>query len=65
MRWTKVACAAALLWSIGGALATREIKSAIREAGGSTRGPAPLGPRERSRFSNALDRVCQRALRPR
>ena len=51
--------------SIGGALATREIKSAIREAGGSTRGPAPLGPRERSRFSNALDRVCQRALRPR
>ncbi len=49
--------------SIGGALATREIKSGIREAGGATGGPPPLGPRDRSRFSNALDRIVQRGLR--
>ncbi len=49
--------------SIGGALATREIKASIRETGGATRGPAPLGARDRSRFSNALDRIAQRALR--
>ena len=50
--------------SIGGALATREIKASMREAGATTGGPAPMTGRERSRFSNALDSIVQRALRP-
>lgn len=49
--------------SIGGALATRDIKAGIRESGIATGGPPPLGPRDRSRFSNELDRIVQRALR--
>ena len=49
--------------SIGGALATREIKAAIRETGGQTGGPRPIGARERSRFSGELDRLAHRALR--
>jgi len=49
--------------SIGGALATREIKASMREAGATTGGPAPMTSRERSRFSNALDSIVQRALR--
>ena len=47
--------------SIGGALATREIKASLREAGAVTRGPRPLSARDRSRFSNELDRIVQRA----
>ena len=49
--------------SIGGALATREIKASIRETGISTVGPPPLSQRDRSRFSNELDRIAPRALR--
>lgn len=49
--------------SIGGALATREIKAGLRESGVSTGGPAPLTARDRSRFSNELDRIANRALR--
>lgn len=49
--------------SIGGALATREIKASIRETGVSTGGPRPISARDRSRFSNELDRIVQRALR--
>lgn len=49
--------------SIGGALATRDIKASIRETGSLTGGPPPITARDRSRFSNALDRVAQRALR--
>ena len=49
--------------SIGGALATREIKASMRESGAATRGPRPLGARERSRFSGELDRLAHRALR--
>ena len=49
--------------SIGGALATREIKSTMRESGIGTGGPPPLSARDRSRFSNELDRLVQRALR--
>jgi uncharacterized protein YaiI (UPF0178 family) len=49
--------------SIGGALAAREIKASIREGGGVAGGPAPMTGRERSRFSNALDAMAQRALR--
>ena len=49
--------------SIGGALATREIKAGLRESGVSTGGPAPLTARDRSRFSNELDRIVQREIR--
>ncbi len=49
--------------SIGGALATREIKASIREAGVMTGGPAPMTPRDRSRFSNVLDQIVNRARR--
>ncbi len=49
--------------SIGGALATRDIKASIREAGGTAGGPPPLSARARSRFAGELDRLAQRALR--
>jgi uncharacterized protein len=49
--------------SIGGALATRDIKASIRETGIVTGGPLPLSARDRSRFSNELDRIANRALR--
>jgi uncharacterized protein YaiI (UPF0178 family) len=49
--------------SIGGALATREIKSTLRESGVPTRGPRPLSDRDRSRFSNELDRIVNRSMR--
>ena len=49
--------------SIGGALATREIRASLREVGTATGGPRPLSPRDRSRFSNELDRIVVRALR--
>lgn len=49
--------------SIGGALATRDIKAGIRETGILTGGPPPITARDRSRFSNELDRVANRALR--
>ena len=49
--------------SIGGALAVREIKASIRETGVITGGPAPITAKDRSRFSNALDTIVQRALR--
>lgn len=48
--------------SIGGALATRDIKASIRETGSLTGGPPPLTVQDRSRFSNALDRIAQRRL---
>jgi uncharacterized protein YaiI (UPF0178 family) len=49
--------------SIGGALASREIKASIRESGIMTGGPAPMTQRDRSRFSSELDRIVHRALR--
>ncbi len=49
--------------SIGGVLATRDIKASIRESGIVTGGPPPLSARDRSRFSNELDRIANRALR--
>ena len=48
--------------SIGSALATRDLKASLREAGVTTRGPRPLSARDRSRFSNELDRIVQRAI---
>jgi hypothetical protein len=49
--------------SIGGALATRELKSHLRESGISSGGPRPLSNKERSRFSSKLDELVQRGLR--
>jgi uncharacterized protein len=49
--------------SIGGALAMRDLLASRREAGERTRGPTPLSAKERSRFSDALDRLVQRSLR--
>ncbi len=49
--------------SIGGMLATRELKADLRESGMSAGGPPPLSRRDRSRFSNALEAMVQRACR--
>lgn len=49
--------------SIGSALATREIKASIRVSGAVTGGPPPITSRDRSRFSNVLDRVVRAAIR--
>ncbi len=51
--------------SIGGALATREIKSQMREMGLQSGGPRALSPRDRSRFQSKLDELVQRGLRGR
>ena len=48
---------------IGGALATRELKSDLREAGVSSGGPPPISQRDRSRFANALEQQVQAGLR--
>jgi hypothetical protein len=49
--------------NIGNALAGREIAQHLRELGTTTRGPAPLTKRDRSRFLSALDTALQAALR--
>src|SRR5712671_3509240 len=48
--------------NIGNALACREITQHLPELGTSTRAPAPLTKRHRSRFLSALDTVVQAAL---
>jgi uncharacterized protein len=48
--------------SIGGQLAMRDLLAERREAGDVTRGP-PISAKDRSRFSDALDRVVSRSLR--
>ena len=49
--------------SIGGLLATRALKSDLRDAGVTTRGPRPLGAKERSLFAQRLDELVQRGMR--
>ena len=49
--------------SIGGLLATRELKSHLRETGVMTGGAPPMSARDRSRFQSKLDELVQRALR--
>jgi len=49
--------------SIGGLLATRDLKEQMRGAGMATGGPAPLTSKDRSRFSSKLDELVQRSLR--
>ena len=45
--------------SIGGALATRDLLSHLREAGAITGGPAPFQKRDRSQFLQRLDEIVQ------
>ena len=49
--------------NIGNALASREIARHLREVGATTRGPAPLTKKDRSRFLGPLDTALQAALR--
>ena len=44
---------------IGDALANRELLKHLREMGEIKGGPAAFGPRDRSQFLNALDRIIQ------
>jgi uncharacterized protein YaiI (UPF0178 family) len=48
---------------IGGALATRELKSQLREMGIESGGPRAQSGRDRSRFLSRLDELVQRGLR--
>lgn len=48
---------------IGGALATREFLSQMREHGTMTGGPAPFSAKNRSKFLNTLDTLVHQALR--
>jgi uncharacterized protein YaiI (UPF0178 family) len=50
--------------SIGGALATRELMSQLREMGEVSGGPPPFEKRDRSQFLQALDRMVH-AIRKR
>ncbi|MDJ0866093.1 MAG: YaiI/YqxD family protein [Myxococcota bacterium] len=49
--------------AIGGALAMRELKSQLRDAGVQTGGPRSLSEKDRSRFLSRLDEMVQRTLR--
>lgn len=49
--------------SIGGLLATRDLKAQLREAGVMTGGPRPISERDRSRFLSRLDQLVQMGLR--
>jgi uncharacterized protein YaiI (UPF0178 family) len=50
---------------IGGALATRELKSYLRESGVASGGPRAISDRDRSRFASRLDEMVSRGLRER
>ena len=49
--------------SIGGALATRELMSQLRDMGEVTGGPPPFEKRDRSQFLQALDQMIQAVRR--
>ncbi len=48
---------------IGEALATRELMDQLRQGGTVTGGPAPMTPRDRSRFLSRLDEVVNAVRR--
>ncbi len=50
---------------IGGALATRELKSELRDMGAVGGGPPPLSQKDRSRFLNALHEQVRASLQSR
>lgn len=45
--------------NVGEALATRDLLAGLRGAGEVTGGPPPFGPRDRSRFLQALEQAIQ------
>ncbi len=45
------------------ALATRNLMQGLREEGTMSGGPPPLGPRDREKFANAIDRELTRLQR--
>jgi hypothetical protein len=49
--------------SIGGLLATRDLKAHLRESGLSSGGPPPISDKDRSRFLSKLDELVNRSLR--
>ena len=49
--------------NIGQVLATRDLMADLRDAGALTGGPAPLQPRDRSRFMQRLDEMVQSVRR--
>ena len=49
--------------SIGEALANRELMAYLRDMGSTTKGPAPYGKRDRSRFLQRLDDLIQAAFK--
>ena len=48
---------------IGGALATRQLKSDLRESGLAPGGPPAISAKDRSRFLSQLDNMVQTAMR--
>jgi uncharacterized protein len=46
--------------AIGMALAMRDLMTDLRSAGGTTRGPRPFAPKDRSAFLSALDAAIRR-----
>ena len=48
---------------IGSALAMRELMSALRQDGTVTGGPAPMTPKDRSRFLSKLDEAINAVRR--
>ncbi len=49
--------------SIGEAMASRALMSHLRDMGNITGGPAPFGPKDRSRFLQGLEEVIQAVRR--
>ncbi len=50
---------------IGSALATRELLDALRQGGSTAGGPAPMEPKDRSRFLSKLDELANAVCRAR
>jgi uncharacterized protein YaiI (UPF0178 family) len=49
--------------NVGEALAARDLAEGLRQYGEPGGGPAPFGPKDRSRFLSSLDRVLSAAVR--
>ena len=49
--------------SIGDRLATRDLKSYLRETGVASGGPRSISAKDRSRFLSKLDELVQKGLR--
>ena len=49
--------------TVGEALAMRDLMEGLRQAGEATGGPAPMAPRDRSRFLSKLDEIINAVRR--